>query len=207
MSLILAPHADDEIIGCYSLLKANQISRVIYFEELTPARRTEALLSADLYGFDALFAPDLDPSDLNAIIEQEPTIYIPAITDSHPAHKALNRRYRKHSGVHFYSVDLDRCQHPKVTVDEPLQKLAELNYCYSSQSDLWASNASYYLFESIVKQDYLKLYTFSFLDMEVETDIPDIVCSTSPESVFNELIALGANYVRIIRGKEIWRTL
>ena len=34
MNIILAPHVDDEVIGCYQLLVKGEIDKIVYFYDL-----------------------------------------------------------------------------------------------------------------------------------------------------------------------------
>ena len=59
MTTILAPHVDDELIGCFTRLQNRSIDHVIYFFELTPERKKEAKAAAEHFGFIPIFArPD-----------------------------------------------------------------------------------------------------------------------------------------------------
>lgn len=150
MVTILAPHPDDELIGCHSLLAAQQVSRVIYFFDHEDAgRRVEANSCGAHFGFTTVFADinTWDPRNAG-----EGTICLPSRHDSHPHHKAVNqlRRHFEPERLCFYSVDLDRAPNKFRAADYKKQRLDEL---YPSQAALWEANASYYLFEAVVSSD------------------------------------------------------
>lgn len=145
--VIVAPHVDDELIGCWSYLRDGLVSTVIYLEELSPERRAEALACANTYGFEAVF----DCAEFTPVLEK--LLLVPSITDTHPAHRRANLEWRKccHN-VKFYSVDLN--QPTKQALPDWQDKKAALDRLFPSQQALWATNANYYLFEDVQDTDY-----------------------------------------------------
>lgn len=167
--LILAPHVDDEMIGCWSVISNpdNEVT-VHYFFELSEERKKEAKRMLDAFdpqgsrrwainwsgGFD----------DVEATIEQYDEVYCPSRRDSHADHRAINARFRLRAS-HFYSVDMVDGVYLGDMQSE--RKRDTLNFCYPSQNELFASDAKYWLFESITTQDYLDLVTFKWFDFEL----------------------------------------
>ena len=144
--LILAPHVDDETIGCFSVLQnPSNDCTVCYFYEVDDVRRQEAVIAADRLWFTAVF--DLKNLDLT-IYDQ---VFVPSRRDWHPDHKNLNAQYRN-IATHFYSVDM--ANGVPLGDTESNRKREILNQCYPSQRQLWDSNAKYYLFEDIQSADY-----------------------------------------------------
>ena len=86
MTTILAPHVDDELIGCFTRLQNRSIDHVIYFFELTPERKKEAKAAAEHFGFIPIFAR---PDSMKLVMDtvKDNTVLLPACTDSHPDHK------------------------------------------------------------------------------------------------------------------------
>ena len=85
--IIIAPHPDDEIIGCYSILTNKDISPVvIYTENVSNERREEALKLKD-------FVPNLkvqlfQKSIPGHLLSPYNTYYFPdPIHEFHPAHR------------------------------------------------------------------------------------------------------------------------
>lgn len=157
MGVILAPHADDELIGCWSLLTSGLIHTVIYFYELDRVRRQEAINCAATYNFLPLFAADFNVQQWVASYKTD-TFYLPNFHDSHPDHKQINRDYRTLPSVRYYSVDLDNAANKAVfSPTDQCQKRFALDSLYPSQRELWNVNHSYFLFEAISPTDCLVL--------------------------------------------------
>ena len=156
--VIIAPHPDDELIGCYQLLASGVITH-IYFgpSELSIRRAEEALSCCSYFKVDGIMGPcDLEANQDLAKALRGATVYLPAITDMHHEHRRLNSFFRT-QGVarRFYSVDLDSVPDKVYLGDiDSKRKLKALNLLYPSQASLWENNASYYLFESIKDLDY-----------------------------------------------------
>ncbi len=196
-SILFAPHCDDEIIGCWSALNAGLIDTV-YFASHDAVRRKEAELSSQVFGFKAVFKkPTLEE------LGEFKVAYLPAITDTHPDHKKLNRKWRLTClklgiKVKYYSVDLQDCA-SKTLVKNHQSKLAALNKIYPSQSSLWQTDASYYLFECIRDADFKTEDVTEVLVDSIKvkvTHTPKCVFNTmfdSPESLCNTLIAKGCD--------------
>jgi hypothetical protein len=152
--LILAPHADDEVIGCWSVLLDPEVTvSVVYFFELTDERKAEALVCCASFGFDLEFA------DFNTyeIPDGYHEVYVPSRKDWHADHKMVNAKYRN-KATKFYSVDM-ACG-KLVQVPRAKQKL--LNDIYPSQASLWENNDKYWLFEDIQETDYDEYRTLAW---------------------------------------------
>lgn len=147
-TLIIAPHADDELIGCYSVLKQakEHATTVLYLNELTDERVRETQLLANAMGF----IPQYRSMD-RPVPGFYDTVYVPSIRDWHKDHKEANRMWRE-LATHFYSVDM---QHGVYLGDTAAQaKHVLLDTFYPSQKQLWEGNAKYYLFEDIQERDF-----------------------------------------------------
>lgn len=154
-NIILAPHIDDEMIGCYQLILSGNINRIIYFFDLTDERRKEAL------DFCSSFGILCDFSGTTANIQLDDILFVPSISDSHPHHKIVNGYAKSLPNKKFYySVDMTN---PKL-LDPVLQenKLKDLIKYYPTQHNLIISDDKYHLFEKISEYDitiFLKVTT------------------------------------------------
>lgn len=157
MHIIIAPHVDDEVIGCYELLAANSIDKVIYitdFGEVTGPRKLEALKCAVRFKFKAIFCT---LAEVNQHLVPNCTLYVPSVKDLHPHHKLVNllahrMPCRRHIYLKFYSVEMNFA--PRL-LDEDVRnaKLDALTTLFPSQAALFNSDAKYWLFESIRGMD------------------------------------------------------
>lgn len=148
-NIILAPHIDDEVIGCFEYLEKKVITDVYYFYDLTPERKEEAENTSRLYEFNPHFADTYDSSLFSlSDLKSEDTIFAPAASDSHPQHKSINLRGRAIArnydcNLIFYSVDMDVPYRHRVKDSEGKRDV--LNQLYPSQAAL-LSDEKYSLF-------------------------------------------------------------
>ena len=141
--IIVAPHADDEIIGCYEFLLTGQVDLVLFN---TRQAEVEALISSDLFGFRTGSIEDLgEVSERN-----DRTFLFPDQTyETHPDHRKLGSLgediLRAGQPVIFYSTNMLA---PYIhEVYAPVNKKSALNTCYNNKRTLWEYDHKYYLFE------------------------------------------------------------
>ena len=95
MNIIISPHPDDELIGCYSLIKQGLIDTVIYIDA-EPDRLVEANLFGENLGFKVeeldfkYLYNHLEYPELSTLMGEDPTVFVPDSSDNHPLHKAIN---------------------------------------------------------------------------------------------------------------------
>lgn len=152
--IIVAPHPDDEVIGCYSILMNKEISPIIiYTENVLNERRGEALkLKNFIPNIKIQFFQKTIPGNL---LSPNNTYYFPdPYFEFHPAHRSAGAigeammRENKHNVI-FYNVNM---QAPYIfEVANPFDKKSILNKVYPSQKSLWKNEAKYYLFEGYAK--------------------------------------------------------
>lgn len=153
--LIVAPHIDDEVIGCYSVLcDLNNHVSVLYLFELNAERRQEALAAARMFKFipyfgDGSLMPVSQALGLRTGRFDFDEVYVPSRKDWHADHQIVNRAYRS-IATHFYSVDMNQGE----LLEYRDAKRQALDYCYPSQSGVWTLNEKYWLFEDIQTTDY-----------------------------------------------------
>lgn len=146
--IILAPHVDDEVIGCYRLLMEGSVTHVFYFYELSFERKKEAVKCSLEFGFTPMFMDD--DTAVRSLIElsKERVVLAPSIHDLHPDHKRLNRYAKNISNaeVMFYSVDMNTKFDVLNEIDRVYKGLI-LKTIFKSQEALF-NNEKYFLFES-----------------------------------------------------------
>jgi len=149
-NIIIAPHADDEVIGCYEIIM-NERSIVIYTNNGHSHRGEEATkLKATTMISEQLFNKDIP----TFLMDPKYTYYFPdPIYETHPDHRRWGsfgeQMVRNGFDVVFYSTNM---QAPYIhEVQDYSGKLKLLNNTYMSQKSLWEYDHRYYLFEGRVK--------------------------------------------------------
>lgn len=194
--LVIAPHVDDEVIGCWSYLSdphrfTNRHVHYTSSSEMSSTRLAEAKTLSSLMGHS--FSYNTGKEELPEVVANmmgagNLTVMVPDRGDTHPDHKAANASWRG-SATHFYSVDMDLSARRTMTVSEQLKKISMLDACFPSQKDLWATNAKYYIFECIRRSDIT-----SFIEIK---EAP--VASTLPWVVTIESTVSREDVLRAIR--------
>lgn len=143
--IIIAPHADDEIIGCYELLTKGLVEAVLFPNERAVE---EALAMSDHFGVSIglLEHCDLDVSN-SVLFFPDPTY------ETHPAHRNLGAMgeelLRRGQAVYFYSTNMSA---PYIhEVSSAMTKRHCLDTLYPTKQDLWKYEHKYFLFEGYVK--------------------------------------------------------
>ena len=149
--IIIAPHADDEIIGCYSILKAGEVS-AIYFPE--KEIMVEAKIVMECFVVPNMFTITEQISFHNLALtatRMNGSIFFPdPVYEWHPEHRRWGsigqELVRKgHSNVIFYSVNMTA---PYIReVNNPDDKRKALNTVYPEKRNLWKYDHKYFLFE------------------------------------------------------------
>jgi len=151
--IVLAPHIDDEIIGCFSLLKQYKKIKIVYFHDLDNIRKAEAKEVSVVTHWDISFNGYAEPIDENSLLA------VPIKYDLHPHHRGVAKYAKKLKNKKvYYSVDKNiPCD--LLSKDAREEKEAFLNKFYKSQ-DLWVYNKKYILFEKIFEKEnsLLKLF-------------------------------------------------
>lgn len=148
--IIIAPHCDDEIIGCYEILERKPI--ILYVEKADQKRQDEAikLLREHELAKAQFFFQDIPTSLMNP----KNTYYFPdPFFEIHWAHRKWGgvgeAMLRGGFNVIFYSIHMNT---PYLhEVENPDEKKKLLDLVYPSQILLWQNDAKYYLFEGRCK--------------------------------------------------------
>jgi len=147
--VIIAPHADDELIGCYSKIINREILYSYYVAECDEIRRAEAVTLCSAFGITPFFLNGqvLMLTDILRGIEAI-ELYIPSPNDNHNLHKLiyyLVYHLRLTVPIIVYSVYMNDFFIRPISNHE--QKRIDLDHYYPSQKALWKHDARYYLFE------------------------------------------------------------
>ena len=148
-TIIIAPHADDEIIGCFEILNRGKCS-IVYTERCSSERRDEVMnLKAHCENVKMQFFLSQVPQPL---MHPDNTFYFPdPIYEFHPAHRKQGhlgeQMLRDGYNVIFYSIQMNAPYIHELSQEIIKEKVLLLDTVYSSQMELWNNDAKYYLFE------------------------------------------------------------
>lgn len=152
MSMILiAPHADDEVIGCSKLLW--QITKVVYVEEMDKQRESEAVGLCSNFDIEGRFL-DGDVNLLAAVLQEPGNDYIVPSPEGHPLHSTvywMAHRLCRQKSLWVYSVYMSDYFIYELRPETAQAKKETLDKFYPSQKRLWEYDARYYLFEGLIK--------------------------------------------------------
>lgn len=146
--IIVAPHADDEIIGCWGLF-ARESVEAVYYGPTTPEREVEAKAFCQAFGVRyVLVSVDkllnlLGPGQRGAVYFPDP------VFETHPVHRMCGaigeRLLRAGRDVVFYSTNMVAPYIYEVPFSK--EKKQVLEKYYPSQRNLWRFDHKYFLFE------------------------------------------------------------
>lgn len=150
--VIVSPHCDDELIGCYEIIEKNKDNPpvILYIGDPPKERREEAIKLREYTGITIqMFVNCIPPVFLNP----STTLYFPSPDEIHPLHRMWGVQgesyLRNGLNVIFYTIDMNvKYIHE---VENPNDKEELLNKIYPSQSDLWKYEKKYILFEGYQK--------------------------------------------------------
>ena len=145
--MIVAPHGDDEIIGCYRILQNKNIEviHILYGDNLSYI--PQALSSCQNIEFK-------QANDLEKFKRIDMPFFFPdPIFETHPDHRFWGSKgeelVRNGENVYFYSVNMLA---PYIyEVLDPNKKREFLEKCYPEKQDLWRFDHKYFLFEGYCK--------------------------------------------------------
>lgn len=163
MKIIFAPHADDELIGCYEIIRVGDPCLVIYTSKMSKERKIETNKVSEY--FDNLTTrcePDYYHSYglLRMLMNEKyyEEFYFPdPFNELHPEHKMLGfhgyKAWKENDNLNiiFYSTNMNTNYLHELDDNSKNMKEAALNSIYPSQSDLWKYEKKYIFFEGRIK--------------------------------------------------------
>ena len=151
MNIIIAPHPDDEIIGCFEVIKSDKTFGIIYTSNINQERKLESLnLKKFFHPALQIFTEIIPPT----ILENKNTFYFPdPYFEIHPSHRFWGsygeRLLREGLDIIFYSVNMSTPYIHESKFSELKENI--LNSVYPSQASLWKYEKKYIIFEGYNK--------------------------------------------------------
>jgi len=140
--VIIAPHADDEIIGCYELLVTGKVDTVAFPNNDIIE---EAIESSEFFGFNIETIEDVLINLTPNMVLLFPDPYF----ELHPEHRRWGSigldLARKGQKVIFYTTSMNSPYLREAA--QPGKKKDVLDTIYPKKSDLWKYDHKYFLFE------------------------------------------------------------
>lgn len=160
-TVIISPHIDDEVIGCYRELRAGGITRVIYcYEYDDPKRAQEALRACARFNVEVMFLPLWALAQSPDALARYSRVLIPSRFDHHPHHRAVTSEVLRilstldtPPAVGFYSVDMNVPGCEPLHYDVATAKREALYELFPSQRTYFDQHPQAYLFEDIRDTD------------------------------------------------------
>ena len=147
--VIIAPHTDDEIIGCYEILTNPDIKPIIiYTTDIEEERKKECMKLKDEIEIKAQYFLFNIPSNLLNPLSNNIFYFPHPIYETHPEHRYHGMigesMARNGFDVVFYITEMNAPF--KSECPRPNAKLELLNKIYPSQKELWKYEHKYFLF-------------------------------------------------------------
>jgi hypothetical protein len=149
--IIVTPHPDDEIIGCFDILNNSKNNVIIVYvdDNINKQRKEETKKVAEL--FESVKAQIFVNQVPQHLLADDPVIHYPdPIYENHFLHRLQGNigeqmvRYLNQDIV-FYSTNMTAPY--TYEIDNPEDKKKYLDEIYPSQKSLWEYDHKYFLFE------------------------------------------------------------
>jgi hypothetical protein len=150
--IIIAPHFDDEIIGCYEVIMNPLIKPIIVYMQDDAERKAEALKLKTF--IDRVQVQIFQKSIPSVVIDPKNVFYFPDPSyEIHPEHRKFGvigeDLLRQGFNVVFYNTNMNA---PYIhEVEDFKGKRHLLEKVYPSQKNLWKYDNKYFLFEGRCK--------------------------------------------------------
>lgn len=153
--VIIAPHPDDELIGCFEIINKEENKIIIIYTEVVEKNRRDEALKLKEYFPKSIQAQLFGQEIPSELLHLNNTFLFPdPIYETHPAHRIWGSYGEKllrydNFDVVFYNTNMIA---PYIhEVRTPEKKEYSLDEVYLSQKSLWYTQKKYVIFEGRVK--------------------------------------------------------
>jgi hypothetical protein len=160
MITIIAPHVDDEVIGCWSVLSnpSARPLRVYYTESADPERTSEAFKLLESLGIGGGFLAKHRLASIGWETNDQIILAPDPHWELHPVHKAVGAEalaLARTMCCRFisYSTNMNVPYLRELNAFDRHQKKQMLDQAFPSQASLWAYDHRYFLFEGLCEWD------------------------------------------------------
>jgi hypothetical protein len=148
--VIVVPHPDDELIGCFTLFQKGLVRKVYYILSDLKRRANAKIMGRNL-GFSAEFLTFDEFYRKELVLKPDEICLVPDLGDRHPLHKAINIIAKtKNCPIGYYTTDMNTSYTRELTKENQKLKREMLDKYYSAEKSLWENDWKYFLFEGIV---------------------------------------------------------
>uniref|UniRef100_A0A7C3WMV8 PIG-L family deacetylase n=1 Tax=Dictyoglomus turgidum TaxID=513050 RepID=A0A7C3WMV8_9BACT len=147
--VIIAPHPDDELIGCFTLFQKRLVKKVYYIlSDLK--RRVNAEILGKEWGFSTEFLTFDEFFKKKLVFQFDEICLVPDILDRHPLHKAVSVISKaKNYPLGYYTTEMNTGYVRELTKKDQKLKKKMLDKYYPTEKSLWQYDWKYFLFEGI----------------------------------------------------------
>ena len=153
--VIVEPHPDDSIIGCFNLLETGRVEEIIAIANDDHDREKEQDNVANSYHVKLTRIHTDELLGVLSKLKPGTPVFVPDPHENHPLHKFVTNSALVIStlDVYFYSTQMDVYYIRESKALSPTGRFKEkrLNECYPSQADMWKYEHKYFLFEGYQK--------------------------------------------------------
>jgi LmbE family N-acetylglucosaminyl deacetylase len=153
--IIVAPHVDDEVIGCWSFLRQRPKDCLIVHTEVAHVdREIEARRVTEMFGVPHVFTHHLGLKEYIRRTEARVVFAPDPHFEHHPAHKMMGQMAATIAwdyALRFFSYSTDMNVQYLRETNSPSQKRDALNELFPSQKSLWENDHRFWLFEGIAE--------------------------------------------------------
>lgn len=172
--LLISPHRDDELIGCYTLLKYGEDIEVDILYLFKDASEDKGIKAEDFPSIRKIYDPIfIEPSNIGGwsdifdyiqkeVLNDYTFVLVPHISDNHISHKLVNiavKQVLPLKKIMYYQVEMNLAR--PLSYDESKEKLLALEKYYGARY-VYLKSEKYRLFETLESSDHKRYINMTF---------------------------------------------